>query len=238
MHPQLATILPVRISVIIAYGHPIMPSDFARILGEHPGIDVLLTCSTGEVAAAAIQQFVPDVALLDVEIFDLNVLEVLSMIAADGLKTKVVCLIASPSGHDLVGAIPMGAKGILFKDDGPGKIVDCVREVFLGNEWFPPALLETLREREVTPGRQGKTRMRAMTPREHQIALLVCDGLSNKQLGEQLNLTEGTVKVHLHKIYRKLGVRNRAALSALAMASRVSLKPRRGKRSEAVGQMT
>jgi DNA-binding NarL/FixJ family response regulator len=238
MHPQPATILPVPISVIIAYGHPIMPSGFARILGEHPGINVLLTCSTGEVAAAAIQQFVPDVALLDVEIFDLNVLEVLSRIAADELKTKVVCLITSPSGHDLVGAIAMGAKGILFKDDGPGKIVDCVREVFLGNDWFPPALPKTLREREVTPGRQGKPRIRALTPREHQIALLVCDGLSNKQLGEQLNLTEGTVKVHLHKIYRKLGVRNRAALSALAMASRVSLKPRRGKRSEAVGQMT
>jgi two-component system nitrate/nitrite response regulator NarL len=59
--------------------------------------------------------------------------------------------------------------------------------------------------------------VKALTVRERQIALLVCDGLSNKQLGEQLDLTEGTVKVHLHKIYRKLGLRNRATLSALVV---------------------
>jgi two-component system nitrate/nitrite response regulator NarL len=77
--------------------------------------------------------------------------------------------------------------------------------------------------------------VKALTVRERQIALLVCDGLSNKQLGEQLNLTEGTVKVHLHKIYRKLGLRNRAALSALVATSRAPLKSRRLKRSEVVG---
>jgi two-component system nitrate/nitrite response regulator NarL len=59
--------------------------------------------------------------------------------------------------------------------------------------------------------------VKALTVRERQIALLVCDGLSNKQLGEQFNLTEGTVKVHLHNIYRKLGLRNRAALSTLVV---------------------
>jgi two-component system nitrate/nitrite response regulator NarL len=77
--------------------------------------------------------------------------------------------------------------------------------------------------------------VKALTVRERQIALLVCDGLSNKQLGDQLNLTEGTIKVHLHKVYRKLGLRNRAALSALMVTSRASLKSRRLKRSEVAG---
>jgi len=83
--------------------------------------------------------------------------------------------------------------------------------------------------------RSRRRAVKALTVRERQIALLVCDGLSNKQLGEQLNLTEGTVKVHLHKIYRKLGLRNRAALSALVATSRAPLKSRRLKRSEVVG---
>jgi two-component system nitrate/nitrite response regulator NarL len=77
--------------------------------------------------------------------------------------------------------------------------------------------------------------VKALTVRERQIALLVCEGLSNKQLGEQLDLTEGTVKVHLHKIYRKLGLRYRAALSALVVTSRTPLKSRRLKRSEVAG---
>jgi two-component system, NarL family, nitrate/nitrite response regulator NarL len=81
------------------------------------------------------------------------------------------------------------------------------------------------------PALQGRLSIRkTLTAREREIALLVCDGLTNKQLGQRLDLTEGTVKVHLHKIYRKLGLHNRAALSALAVASRTSLKPRRGNR--------
>jgi RNA polymerase sigma factor (sigma-70 family) len=232
---QAEKILPVPISVIIAYGHPMMPSGLAGIFIEHTNINVVLTCSTGEVAASTIQQLVPDVALLDVEISDLNVVDILSRIAAHGLKTKVICLTASASDHDLTGAIAMGAKGILFKDSRPDNIVACVRDVFHGKDWFPAAPLNASPERKAERRRQGQRPISALTARERQIALLVCDGLSNRQLGQQLNLTEGTVKVHLHKIYRKLGLRNRAALSALVVASRASLKSRRGKRPEVVG---
>jgi two-component system nitrate/nitrite response regulator NarL len=240
MHPEPSNwkkILPVPISVIIACGHATMSSDFARVLVEHTDIKILLACTTGKIAAAAIQQFIPDVALLDIEILDLNLLNILSSIAADGLKTKVVCLTASPSSHDLIEPIAMGVQGILFKGAARDDIADCVRDVFHGKNWFPAAPLNALPERGVRR-RQSKPLIRALTAREHQIALLVCDGLSNRQLGQQLNLTEGTVKVHLHKIYRKLGVRNRAALSALAVASRASSKSRGGKRSEIFSQVT
>ena len=119
----------------------------------------------------------------------------------------------------------MGAKGILFKDEAANKVVGCVREMFHGGNSFSPTLSS---KREVRRRRQGNSRIRVLTARERQIALLVCEGLSNNQLGHRLNVTEGTVKVHLHKIYQKLGVRNRAALSALAMASRALLRSERG----------
>jgi DNA-binding NarL/FixJ family response regulator len=175
--------------------------------------------------------------MLDIVMSDLIVFEVLCSIAADGYKNKVVCLTAARTGHDITAAIAMGAKGIIFKDATPDSIVDCVRDVFHGKNWFPAALLNAAPERETGRRPQGKPLIRALTARQRQIALLVCDGLSNKQLGQQLDLTEGTVKVHLHKIYRKLGVRNRTALSALAMAGRASLKSRRGKRSDVIAQM-
>jgi two-component system, NarL family, nitrate/nitrite response regulator NarL len=223
---NLRTILPIPISTIIAYTHPI-PNGFARILGELTNINVVLACSSGRVAAAGIQQFAPDVALLDIEIVDLNLPNILSSIAADGLKTKVVCLTASASGRDLAGAITLGVKGILFKDAEPDKIVDCVRDVFHGKNWFPAAPDESS-ERKMERRRHDKHPIRALSERERQIAFLVCDGFSNKQLGVHLNITEGTIKAHLHNIYRKLDVRNRAALSALAMTTRGALS-RRGK---------
>jgi two-component system nitrate/nitrite response regulator NarL len=237
MYPQESNfdkIVSAPMSVVIACDHPGMSSDLARILGEQFDINVMLACNSGELAVTAIRQFAPDVALLDVEISDLEVVDVLANIMAGGLKTKVVCLTRPLSGHDFSKEIVMGAKGILSKDEATSKIVDCIREVFYGNNWFPP---DTLPEREVMRRRQRNPRIRALTARERQIALLVCEGLSNKQLGHQLNVTEGTVKVHLHKIYRKLGVRNRAALSALATTSRAFLRSGRSKRSEIVGQM-
>jgi DNA-binding NarL/FixJ family response regulator len=237
MHPQPLKIDPIPISVIIVC-RPMMLSEFARIFVDHVDINVVLTCGSGKVGAAAIHQFVPDVALLDTEIFDLNVLDILSSIAADGLKTKVVCLSASSSHYDTIGVVAMGAKGIFLKDAAPNNIVDCVRDVFHGKNWLPAPFIDALPEHEVRHRRQVRRSIGALTAREHQVALLVCDGLTNKQLGQQLDLTEGTVKVHLHKIYRKLGVRNRAALSALAMASRAPVKSRRGRRPEGVGQMT
>jgi len=230
MHSQPSNLeksLPVPISVIIADGRPVTPNGFARVLGEHADINVVLACSTGKVAAAAIQQFVPDVALLDIEIFDPNVLDILSSITANGLKTKVVCLTASPSRHDLIEPVAMGAQGILFKGAASDNIADCVRDVFHGKNWFPASILYALPKHDVR--RRPNKPLRSLTAREREIALLVCDGLSNRQIGHQLNLTEGTVKVHLHKIYGKIGVRNRAALSALAMTSRASLKSPRGK---------
>jgi len=224
-----------RISVFVADDHPAAPSDIASVLGDHPDIDVVDVCKDGKAALGLIQQFIPDIAMIDVGMSELNVLDIVSSIAAHGLKTKVVCLTASPVGYDLTGAIALGVQGVLVKGTTPDNIVDCVRDVFNGKRWL--GHLEAAPESKRGHGRQVKPLIRTLTPRQRQIALLVCDGLSNKQLGQQLNLTEGTIKVHLHKIYRKLGVRNRTALSTLTIASRASLKPRRGKRSNVTSQM-
>jgi two-component system, NarL family, nitrate/nitrite response regulator NarL len=212
------------ISVIIADDDSTVSGGIASVLGEQTDIDIIVACNTGKSAAAAIRQFAPDVAVLDIGIYDLNVLDVLSNIALGGFKTKVVCLTEAPAGHEITAALALGARGIIFKDTAQESIVNCVRDVFHGKHWFPAARPDIAPEHKVARRPRGKPLIRALTARQRQIALLVCSGLSNKQLGEQLNLTEGTVKVHLHKIYRKLGVRNRAALSALAMASRASLR--------------
>jgi RNA polymerase sigma factor (sigma-70 family) len=237
MYPQPANldrIVSQRISVIVADHNPMVPSYIASILSGRPDVDVVDVCSDGKAALGLIQQFIPDIAIIDVGMSELNVLDIMSSIAANGLKTKVVCLATSLVGYDLTGAIAMGVQGILVKGTAPDNIVDCVRDVFHGKRWL--GQIEAAPERE-TGHRPVKPLIRTLTPRQRQIALLVCDGLSNKQLGEQLNLTEGTIKVHLHKIYRKLGVRNRTALSTLTIASRAFLKPRRGKRSNVTGQM-
>jgi two-component system, NarL family, nitrate/nitrite response regulator NarL len=208
------------VSVIVADDHPVVLQGITEILRAQPDISVVAACSAGRAATAAIQQFTPDVAVLDIIMPDLTGLDVLLSIMKDRFKTRVVLLTAVATDDRVLAAMTSGAKGLLFKDTAPDNLVDCVRAVAKGKLWFPHDLLCAARERETGRQADGKCLIGALTPREGQIALLVSDGLPNKQVARQLNLAEGTVKLHLHNIYEKLGVPNRTALSAMAITHR------------------
>ena len=205
------------ISVVVADDHPVVLEGVGGILRAQPDINVVAACSAGAAASVAIQQFKPDVAVLDISMPDLNGLGVLSSLAGAGLETKVVFLTALATDNQIMAAIALGARGIMLKDAATDSLIDCVRDISQGKQWFPADLVESARERE------GKCPVGALTARERQIALLVSDGMSNKHLARQLDLAEGTVKLHLHNIYDKLCLRNRTELTALAIAHREQL---------------
>ena len=202
------------VSVVVADDHPVVLRGITEILRAQPDISVVAACSCGRDATAAIQQFAPDVAVLDIVMPDLNGLDVLSSIERNGFKTRVVILTAVATEDRVLAAMTRGAKGLLFKDAAPDNLVDCVREVARGKLWFPNDPIGAARERET----ERQAEIGALTLRERQITLLVSEGLTDKLVAEQLNLAEGTVKSHLHNIYRKLGIPNRTALSARARA--------------------
>jgi two-component system, NarL family, nitrate/nitrite response regulator NarL len=206
------------VSVVVADDHPVVLRGITEILQAQPDISVVAACSCGKDATAAIQQFAPDVAVLDIVMPDINGLDVLSSIERHGSKTKVVILSAVATEDRVLAAMTRGAKGLLFKDAAPDNLVDCVREVARGKLWFPNDPIGAAREHETGRQSDSKGSIGALTLRERQIALLVSEGLTDKLVAEQLNLAESTVKSHLHHIYKKLGVPNRTALSARARA--------------------
>jgi two-component system nitrate/nitrite response regulator NarL len=220
------------VSVVVADDHPAVLYGIAEILRAQPDISVVAACGAGESATAAIQQFTPDVALLDIIMPDLSGLDVLRGIVKDGIKTRVMLLTAAATDERILAAMTSGAKGLLFKDAAPDNLVDCVREVAKGKLWFPHGLVGAALEREGARRADRECSIKALTPREAQIALLVSEGLSNKLVARQLNIADGTVKVYLHHIYAKLGISNRTALCALATAHRerwqqiIASKPR------------
>jgi two-component system, NarL family, nitrate/nitrite response regulator NarL len=207
------------VSVVVADDHPVVLRGITEILRAEPDISVVAACNGGRDATAAIQQFAPDVALLDIIMPDLNGLDVLLSIVRHGFQTNVVLLTAVATDDRILAAMTSGAKGLLFKDAAPDNLVDCVREVAKGNLWFPHNLVDAALERESGRQADGKCSIWVLTPRERQLALLVSEGLSDKLVAEQLNLAESTVKSHLHHIYKKLGIPNRTALGALAITN-------------------
>jgi two-component system, NarL family, nitrate/nitrite response regulator NarL len=191
-----------------------------KILRAQPDINVVAACGTDRAATDAIQQFAPDVAVLDIVMPDLNGLDVLSSIERQGFKTRVVILTGAATEDRVLAAMTRGAKGLLFKDAVPDDLVDCVREVAKGKLWFPNDPVGAAREHETGRQADSKCSIGELTPRERQITLLVSEGLADKLVAEQLNLAESTVKSHLHHIYKKLGIPNRTALSVLASTRR------------------
>lgn len=209
-----------KTSVLVADDHPVVLQGVKAMLGSLPDVEIVAACSDGASAAECIRALSPDLAVLDIAMPKLNGLDVLSTIVADGRSTKVIFLTATAADDQLLAAVARGAKGIMLKDTVPDDLLKCVREVINGGQWLPPELVDAALEREIGRRLQTERMTQILTDREREVMRHVAEGLSNKEVGKRLGLSEGTVKIHLHNIYEKVGVPNRTALTALAVAHR------------------
>ena len=208
------------ISLVVADDHPIVLEGVVGVLRMHRDLNIVAVCSEGLGAARAIREFRPDVAVLDVSMPGMSGIDILSTIVEHCYETKVIFLTAGMSDKQLLTAIAQRACGLILKDEAADNIVKCVREVAAGRKWIPTNIVEAALERE--EGRRDL--IDKLTVRERQITSLISEGISNKAISRQLNLTEGTVKIHLHNIYSKLELPNRTALTTLAIAYQSELR--------------
>jgi DNA-binding NarL/FixJ family response regulator len=143
-------------------------------------------------------------------------LEVLEALEDEGLRTRVVLLTASATDSQIASAVGRGAWGIMLKESAGDDLLGCLRGVLAGERYLPPELVSPALAREAE--RQAATERveDLLTAREREIATLVAEGLSNKQIARQVNISVGTVKIHLHNAYQKLGIPNRTALATWA----------------------
>jgi two-component system, NarL family, nitrate/nitrite response regulator NarL len=204
------------ISVVIADDHPVVVQGLSALLHQHGGFKLIKTCSNGAEAVEAIRRFSPDLALLDMNMPPPNGLEVLKAVTTERLATRIVFLAGSPSDREIITAIAGGAFGIMLKESAPDALINCLRAVAVGYKWHPPELVDPALDRARERRREFARVDDALTRREREVMLLVADGLSNKEVGRRLNVSEGTVKIHLHTIYQKVSVSNRTALANLA----------------------
>jgi DNA-binding NarL/FixJ family response regulator len=210
------------LSVVVADDHPVVLHGIVDVLKSCTNIDVVGACYDGLSVLDATRKFSPDIAVLDIAMPGLNGLDVLATMAAEKLDTKVVFLTASITDEQIVSALAGGAKAILLKDAAPDDLLRCVHSVARGENWFPEELVNLALEREKSR-MQSKDFGHILTARERQILVLVAEGLPNKSVASRLGLSVGTVKIHLHNIYEKLGVPNRTTLTAFVYDHRNEL---------------
>jgi DNA-binding NarL/FixJ family response regulator len=205
------------ISLVVADDHPVVLDGILSILQRNPDLKLLAACSEGISTIQAIKKHRPDVAVLDIAMPGLDGLEVLSRIRSEDLGSKVLFLTATATDRQILAAFEGGVMGLLLKDSASEDLVSAIRAVAAGERWFPAGLLETARSREEARKVNFDRLVGSLSVRERQVLLLVAQSFHNKQIARQLAVSEGTVKLHLYNIYKKVRVDNRTAAARLAL---------------------
>jgi len=210
-------VAPRCVRVVIADRHPVVLCGLKSMLSVESDFNVVASCRDAKTCMEVIRDQTPNLALLDTSLLDLSGLQLLASIKSEHLCTRVVFFSLSLESQETATAIARGAYGVIPKEATPELLVQCLRKVASGQRVLPHANWDIKLRKGHKSGPRGtlENLQTALTMRERQIIHLVCEGLSNKEVGRQLHVSGGTIAVHLHHIYQKLAIQNRTALAAL-----------------------
>jgi DNA-binding NarL/FixJ family response regulator len=209
---QPGTFPAAIVRLVLADDHPIVLAGLAQLFATEPGFVVVATAATGSDTLTAVRKHRPDVLVLDLRMPDLAGLDVLRQLQLERSTTRVVVLTASES-EEVIAAIHMGVQGVVLKDMAPALVVRCVRAVNAGGKWIEKVLATRALD-QLLARRSTEQDVAVLTRRELEVARLIAQGFSNKAVASKMSITEGTVKLHVHHVYEKLGVEGRMALAA------------------------
>ncbi len=204
-----------KIHVGVVDDHPLLREGVVYILKGAPDIEVV---AQGAAAKEAIDiASIPD---LDVLVLDINIpgggLNALQTVMDNNPKVKVLMLTVSADETDVLSALRMGAKGYVLKGVSGPELIQALRSVYLDGQYISPSLgakllLDVGRGKSITKGSVFED----LSSRQDEILLLVGQGLSNKEIGAKLHLSDRTIKHHMTNVFQKLGVRNRLEAALL-----------------------
>jgi two-component system nitrate/nitrite response regulator NarL len=213
--------------VLIIDDHTLFRSGLKELL-ERRGIEVVGTVGDGEEGCALAQTLAPDVILLDVRMPGMGGLTVLERIKETGVETPVLMLTTSTEDRDLVTAVRAGAQGYLLKDLEPDELIDSLGKIMEGECVIAPEMTGVLARvvQGDEPIASSNDRFSELTPREMEILCHLAEGQSNKVIARELGISNGTVKLHVRAILRKLQVRSRVEAAVLAVEEGIGPRKR------------
>ncbi len=207
--------------VLLIDDHALVRKGIEELL-QSRGVQVVASVGSGEEGVRRARELQTDLILLDVKMPGMNGVETLKQLRASGVGAPVVMLTMSREDADLSAALRGGAQGYLLKDIEPEELVPALEAAVQGNNVVARELVGTLARlvrgnAAPEPARRPAAPFAELTPRELEILECIADGFSNKMIARALQISDGTVKLHVKAILRKLGMRSRveAAVSAV-----------------------
>ena len=217
-----------KIRIVVADDHPIFRDGLCRLLALEEDFEVVSQAQDGRQVLDVLQQYEPDILLLDLKMPGLDGLGTLQRLQAAKGKTRVIVLTASDDKNEFVQAMKLGTSGIVLKQTATELLIKSIRKVHAGEIWLDShttaaVIRQFVANEDAAPPPQQQMaapRDRERSPlsqREREIVALVAQGFKNKEMAEKMFISEQTVKNHLHNIFDKLGVSDRLELALYAI---------------------
>ena len=201
-----------KTQIAIVDDHPLFRDSVRRLLSLEPDFEIVAEAADGDEVIALLETHEPDVLLLDLMMPGLDGLSVLQRIRTERFKTNVLVLTASEDERSHILAMKYGAGGIVRKNMATGFLIEGIRKVRKGQVCLDDTTMVAVMQQFT---RQTEAHQ-PLSSREGEIVAAVSEGLSNKQIGARLFVSEDTVKTHLSHIFKKLGVHDRVGLLLFA----------------------
>lgn len=204
------------INVMITDDHAMIREGIKRLLEFDSDIKVIAEAGDGEECLSLLQEAVPDVLLLDINMPKKNGIEVLQQIKNDKLDIKVLMLTVHNEVEYLIKAVDIGVDGYILKDSESSELKKAILAVVNGENYIQPSLIPALNSRLISRD-TDKDKMEQLTKRELEVLIKVASGMFNKEIALSLNISERTVKNHISNIFKKIQVSDRTQAAVFAI---------------------
>jgi DNA-binding NarL/FixJ family response regulator len=213
--------------VLVVDDHPLIRKALAQLFADRPEFILVGEASTCEEGRTLALQLKPDLLLLDLHYGKAAAggIDALRAMRKDGIDAYIIVLTVSDDPNDLAAAIRAGADGYLLKDTDPGELMKSFRNVMEGQTVISPNLAGALASIMRKESGNEDRHIDLLTVREREILSLLVRGSSNKLIARELDIAEGTVKVHIKGLLRKLGFRSRLEAAVWAIEKGIDANP-------------
>lgn len=204
-----------RARILLVDDHPMMRKGVVQLLEFEDGLEVVGEAGSGEEALRMAAELEPDMILLDLNMKGMTGLDTLRAMRENGEDARIVVFTVSDDRNDVINVLRAGADGYLLKDMEPERLLEHIRQAATGQLTISPQLTQVLAQ--ALRGDDRPKGIEELTDRERQILRQLAHGYSNKMIARKLDITEGTVKVHVKRVLHKLGMRSRVEAAVWAV---------------------
>lgn len=212
--------------ILLIDDHALFRIGLSELL-ERRGIDVIAAVGDCEEGVRLALDQAPDVVLLDMRMPGTSGIDVLRRLREDGAPMPIAMLTTSTNERDLIASLQAGARGYLLKDMEPDELIAALKRIVGGETLVAPELTGILAravQGETNNASNGQKALTDLTPREREILCLLADGQSNKVIARNLGISDGTVKLHVKAILRKLDVHSRVEAAVIAVEQNLCVR--------------